>query len=86
MQCCVTFSTSISSCFGCGCKIVILSRVGLNGREKDVKWEKVNIRRKTYVKQKGGKVRNFPLFLAMARNLFLVLATWLLFNQFNEHK
>jgi hypothetical protein len=63
-----------------------MSRVGLNGREKEVKWDKVNIRRKTYVKQKGGMVRTLPLFLAMARNLFLVLATWPLLNQFNEHE
>ena len=47
MQCCVTFTTLSSNGFGCGCSIVIMSRVGLNGREKEVKWEKVNIRRKT---------------------------------------
>jgi hypothetical protein len=51
-----------------------MSRVGLNGREKELKWEKVNIRRETYVKQKGGRVRTLPLFLAMVRNLLLVLA------------
>jgi hypothetical protein len=63
-----------------------VSRVGLNGREKEIKWAKVNIRRKTYVKPKGGTVRALPLFLAMVGNLFLVLATWLLFQQLNEHK
>jgi hypothetical protein len=63
-----------------------MSRVDLKGREKEVEWEKVNIRRKTYVEEKGGRVRTLPPFLAMARNLFLVLATWLLFNQFNEHE
>ena len=63
-----------------------MSRADLKGREKEVEWEKVNIRRKTYIKQKGGTVRTLPPFLAMARNLFLVLVTWLSFNQFNEHE
>jgi len=63
-----------------------MPRVDLKGREKEVEWDKVNIRRKTYVKEKGGTVRTLPTFLAMARNLFLVLASWLLFNRFNEHE